>query len=60
MKQFLVTWLAAFAVVTPLLYTMQSLVVDWPIWTKALAISGVMVLAMQRAIMPIINKYARG
>ena len=59
MKLFVMTWAAAFAVVTPLLYAMQPVIGGWPIWAKALFISGVMVLAMQRAIMPVIVKYMR-
>lgn len=59
MRVFLMTWLAAFMVVTPLLYAMQPLTSDWPLWAKAMVISGLMVLAMQRGIMPMILKYGR-
>ncbi|MEQ8824024.1 MAG: hypothetical protein RIC14_06605 [Filomicrobium sp.] len=59
MKLFLKTWLAAFVVVTPVLYATQPLMNGWPIWAKAFVISGVMVFAMQLVIMPIIMKQAR-
>ncbi|MEM7775581.1 MAG: hypothetical protein AAF732_08220 [Pseudomonadota bacterium] len=56
MRAFLMNWFGAFAVVTPLLYAMQPLLADWPIWAKAFVLSGLMVLAMQRAILPLIGR----
>lgn len=57
MKQFFLTWLGAFVMVTVLLYALNPLIVTWPIWSKALVISGIMVWAMPRILTPLIYRF---
>jgi antibiotic biosynthesis monooxygenase (ABM) superfamily enzyme len=53
---FLLNWIGAFVTITTLLYAMQPMMVEWPIWLRALTLSGLMVLLMQTFVMPSIAK----
>lgn len=57
MKPFLLTWFAAFVIITALLYALQAFMIGWPLWGKTLVLSGIMVWTMQKFITPIIKRF---
>lgn len=55
LKTFLATWLGAFLLITALLYALGPMMAEWPVWLRALVLSGLMVLAMQSLMSPVIS-----
>lgn len=56
MAQFFISWGAAFTIIVTLLYALAPVLHDWPVWLRALVLSGVMVLIMQRLVAPAIKR----
>lgn len=56
MKTFFLLWGAAFMIITALLYGLQAVMIDWPLWCKTLLLSGLMMVIMQRIVTPVVKK----
>ncbi|MEM8754200.1 MAG: hypothetical protein AAGF90_14585 [Pseudomonadota bacterium] len=56
MARFLLTWIAAFALVTAIFAGLDPILSSSPVWLRSLVVSGLMVLAMQRLIGPAIAR----
>ena len=55
-KQVLITWGIVYVLITALIYLLNQLLIDQPIYFRTLVLSGIMVFALQYLIFPAINK----
>lgn len=55
----LLAWLAAFLIVMAVYLTLGRILEQLPLWLRALAISGVLVISMTQVVMPAIQRSLR-
>ncbi|MEO1190259.1 MAG: hypothetical protein AAFY02_00755 [Pseudomonadota bacterium] len=56
MQRFLLTWTGAFLGVVAILAAIGPLMEPWPLWLRALVLSGLMVALMQRLVAPLVQR----
>ncbi|MGF1551885.1 MAG: hypothetical protein ACFBWO_05190 [Paracoccaceae bacterium] len=59
LARFLLTWAGAFGGVLAILVALEPLIAPWPLWARALALSGLMVALMQRLVAPAVERLVR-
>lgn len=56
MQRFLLTWTGAFFGVVAILAAIGPVMEAWPMWLRALVLSGLMVALMQKLVAPVVQR----